>query len=117
MEIRPVGTELFYADGRMDGQAGRHDEAISRFSQFSKGAYKLYVLLTPCIYVVLGGYQNEELLFSYTLSIEWILGEFAKFLKPTITFVVSEYLPVRSLGKTLFPLDEFCNSSFMFEDF
>jgi len=30
MEIRPVGTELFHADGQTD----RHDEANSRISQF-----------------------------------------------------------------------------------
>jgi len=34
MKIRPVGAELFYADGRTD----RHDEANSRFSQFSERA-------------------------------------------------------------------------------
>ena len=34
MKIRPVGAELFYADGRTD----RHDEANSRFSQFSEHA-------------------------------------------------------------------------------
>jgi hypothetical protein len=30
MKTRPVGAELFHADGRID----RHDEAKSRFSQF-----------------------------------------------------------------------------------
>jgi len=30
MKFRPVGAELFHADGQMD----RHDEANSRFSQF-----------------------------------------------------------------------------------
>jgi len=30
MKIRPVGDELFHAEGRTD----RHDEANSRFSQF-----------------------------------------------------------------------------------
>ena len=35
MEIRPVGAELFRADGRAD----RHDEADSRFSQFFKSAH------------------------------------------------------------------------------
>jgi len=34
MKIRPVGTELFHADGR----AGRHDEVNSRFSQFCERA-------------------------------------------------------------------------------
>jgi hypothetical protein len=33
MKIRPVGAEMFYADGRTDG---RHDEANSRFSQFRR---------------------------------------------------------------------------------
>jgi hypothetical protein len=36
MKIRPVGAELF----RADGQTGRHDEANSRFSQFCERAYK-----------------------------------------------------------------------------
>jgi hypothetical protein len=31
MKIRPVGAELFRADGQTD----RHDESNSRFSQFS----------------------------------------------------------------------------------
>jgi hypothetical protein len=33
IKLRPVGAELFHADGRTDG----HDEAISRFSQFCEG--------------------------------------------------------------------------------
>jgi hypothetical protein len=61
---------------------------------------------------VLGGYQNEELLFSYTLPIEWFLDAFAKFIKATITFVVSVCLSVRPLGKTLFPLDKFFKIKF-----
>jgi hypothetical protein len=61
---------------------------------------------------VLGGYQNEELLFSYTLPIEWFLGSYAKFIKATITFVVSVCLSVRALGKILFPLDEFFKIKF-----
>ena len=35
MKIRPVGAELFQADGRTD----RHDEADSRFTQFCECAY------------------------------------------------------------------------------
>jgi len=38
MKIRPVGAELFHADGR----AERPDEANSRFSQFCKDAYKWF---------------------------------------------------------------------------
>jgi hypothetical protein len=34
MKIRPVGAELFHADGRTDG----HNEANSRFSQFCESA-------------------------------------------------------------------------------
>jgi len=34
MKIRPVGAELFHADGRTN----RHDEAQSRFSQFCERA-------------------------------------------------------------------------------
>ena len=42
MTIRPVGAELFHADGRTDG----HDEANCRFSQFCEGAQKvnLYIV-------------------------------------------------------------------------
>jgi len=38
MKIHPVGAELFYADGWMDGWMHKHDEANSRFSQFCKRA-------------------------------------------------------------------------------
>jgi len=34
MKIRPVGAELFHADGWMD----RHEEANSRFSEFCERA-------------------------------------------------------------------------------
>jgi hypothetical protein len=34
MKIRPVGAELFHADGRADG----HDEVDSRFWQFCESA-------------------------------------------------------------------------------
>jgi len=34
MKIRPVGAELFHADGRTDRQTGIHDEANRSFSQF-----------------------------------------------------------------------------------
>ena len=36
MKIRPMGAELFNADGQTD----RHDEANGRFSQFWERAYK-----------------------------------------------------------------------------
>jgi len=39
MKIRPVGAELFHADGRTDEQIDRqHDEANNRFSKFCKRA-------------------------------------------------------------------------------
>jgi len=42
MKIRPVGAELFYADGqtggREDGRTDRHDEVNSRFLQCCEGA-------------------------------------------------------------------------------
>jgi len=34
MKIRPMGAELFHADGQID----RHDEANGRFSQFYERA-------------------------------------------------------------------------------
>jgi len=44
MKIRPVGAELFHADGRR----GRHDEAKTRFSQ-----YRVYIKETDTFNVVL----------------------------------------------------------------
>ena len=41
MKTRPVGAELFHADGRTDREAERNDAAKSRFSQFCERAYKL----------------------------------------------------------------------------
>jgi len=38
MKIRPVGTELFHADGRTDIPTDRNDEINSRFSQFCERA-------------------------------------------------------------------------------
>ena len=42
MKIRPVGSELFHEDRRMDGRTGRQmdsvDEANSRFLQFCERA-------------------------------------------------------------------------------
>jgi hypothetical protein len=38
MEIRPVGAEMFHADGRTDRD--RHDEVNSHFSQFCERAKK-----------------------------------------------------------------------------
>ena len=40
MKIRPVGAELYHAERRTDGQAGRHDAAKCRFSQFRESAPK-----------------------------------------------------------------------------
>jgi hypothetical protein len=40
MKTRAVGSELFHADGRSDGQTHRHEEANSRLSQFCKHAKK-----------------------------------------------------------------------------
>jgi len=40
MKIRPVGAELFLADGRTDRQTDRHDEASNRFLQFLRTRLK-----------------------------------------------------------------------------
>jgi len=40
MKIRPVGIELFHANGRTDGQTDRHDDANGRFSKFCERAVK-----------------------------------------------------------------------------
>ena len=43
MKIRPMGAELFHADGRTDRQqTDRHDEANSRFTQFCESSYKRF---------------------------------------------------------------------------
>jgi len=34
MKIRPVGAELFHADGKTDVRTDIHDEANNQFSQF-----------------------------------------------------------------------------------
>ena len=34
MKIPSMGDEMFHADGRMDRQSGRYDEANRRFPQF-----------------------------------------------------------------------------------
>jgi len=38
MKIRPVGAELFFADGRTELQTDRHDVANSRCSQVCERA-------------------------------------------------------------------------------
>jgi len=38
MKIRPVGAELFHADGQTDGRTDTHDETNSRFSPFCERA-------------------------------------------------------------------------------
>jgi hypothetical protein len=43
MNIRPVGAELFHAEGRTDG----HAEANSRFSQFCESAQKINYFVSP----------------------------------------------------------------------
>jgi hypothetical protein len=50
MKIRPVGSELFHADGQMD----RHDEANSRFSQFCESAYKDFPINEGACLKILG---------------------------------------------------------------
>jgi hypothetical protein len=40
MKLRPVGCDLFHADGRAGGRTDRHDEANSSFSQFCESAKK-----------------------------------------------------------------------------
>jgi hypothetical protein len=59
MKIRPVGAELFYADGRTD----RHDNPNSRLFQFYDRAYELHVLL----YNRIVSHHNLQLLFRPTL--------------------------------------------------
>ena len=43
MKIRPVGAELFHADGQTDG----HDEVSSGFSQILRRSPKMYSVFKP----------------------------------------------------------------------
>ena len=58
MKIRPVGTELFHADGRADEQTDRHDEANSCFPQFCERAQKRIFLITKNLQRV-GNLKNK----------------------------------------------------------
>jgi hypothetical protein len=40
MKIRPVGAEMFHAEGQTDRQTDIHDKANGHFSQFCKRAQK-----------------------------------------------------------------------------
>jgi hypothetical protein len=57
MKTRPVGAQLFHADGQTD----RHDEANSRFRNFAnapKNARQCTILISNIFgYVVLSDYQ------------------------------------------------------------
>ena len=44
-----MGTELFHANGRTDGQTDRLDEANSRFSQFCERVYRPRLLYIKVI--------------------------------------------------------------------
>jgi len=41
MKIRPVGAEMFHADGQRDGQTDGHDETNGHFLQFLSMCLKL----------------------------------------------------------------------------
>ena len=56
MKIRPVGAELFHADGQMD----RHGAANSRFSHFCERAQKFYDVPKLCIYVVCRDFRTNN---------------------------------------------------------
>jgi len=46
MKIRPVGAELYHADG----QTGRHDQANGRYSQIGKALNKsMYIVGAICL--------------------------------------------------------------------
>jgi hypothetical protein len=65
MKIRPVGAELFRADGRTD----KHDETNSRFSQFCERASNAVLLFVTIylkkirrknVYVILYKYERAN---------------------------------------------------------
>ena len=45
MKIRPVGAELFHADGQIDRETNRRDGINSRFSQFFERGLKIQFLV------------------------------------------------------------------------
>ena len=60
-------------DGRTDRQTdkARHNEANSRFSQFSERAWKLYFLLTQCVYMFVCIWEQTAIISLY--SINWLV--------------------------------------------
>jgi len=67
LKPRTLGAELFHADGQTDGKTDRHDEANSRFLQFSESAYKKKTIYFPAMGSAhqLALCQNCYLLVSY----------------------------------------------------
>ena len=59
MKSRPVGAELFHADGRMDRQT--HDKANNCFSQFCERAYSLCEKHQHNLWAKLKTYRNFEI--------------------------------------------------------
>ena len=53
MKIRPMGPEMFHADGRTDGQKDRHEETNGRFSQFCERAKNLHLITQSVIFFVI----------------------------------------------------------------
>jgi hypothetical protein len=62
MKIRPVGADLFHANG----QADRRDETNSRLSQFCERAWKWGEMRDTLIWV--GGWGEGASLFSQALA-------------------------------------------------
>jgi hypothetical protein len=65
MKIRPVGVDMFHADGRTDRNTDRIDEANSPFSQFCERAkneniYRVTILIY-CSWFIGFVYLNLEL--------------------------------------------------------
>jgi len=69
MKIRPVGAELFHADGRTE----RHDDENKRFLQFCERSKK--ILRSAHTVYLWGLYEseNKQRLFPYTTLTEWFV--------------------------------------------
>jgi len=52
MKIRPVGVDLFHANGQTDRKTDRHNEANSRFLENCERAQKCVLYLQTMPYVI-----------------------------------------------------------------
>ena len=66
MKIRPVGAELFHADGQKVRQTYNNDEANSRFEHFFRTLLKLVSVWSPNVTI-----RNT---YVYVSRLQWLDG-------------------------------------------